>query len=471
MEPMHPRTSSRISNVTEQTGLLDSPKMGSVQSMDGPKYKSPGSSRGKRILSLDVLRGLTLFFMVFVNMASEGTYGFMHHAHWNWPPSMASNLADFCFPFFVFMVGVSLIVAMHVSNAFANRTQAFLRAFVRALKMFLLGVFVINAFDVVCGAVESGRYPGARLSGPQCFLLPLWDFANMRIPGVLQRIAIAFLTTVAIVLFVPQLRISPPRPVYGGISIVERAIYWLKRDILQWLTVFAILALYLGLLLAWDVPGCGMGHLTPQCNAAQYIDEQFWGKAHMYLRPTCLPDCPYFDPEGILGDLTAIVTCFLGVHIGRMLIDLQDFQERLRYGVFCSGLWLGLGILMHETWIPINKNLWSPSYVFFMCGSATAILLLLTWLIDERGIKTPFVPLMAMGMNSIAIYAGSETLPNLLGMFFYKDTSHNGWYLASQVIYGWAKEPVAGLLWSFVVASFWVGVGSLLYWRGIFFKI
>jgi heparan-alpha-glucosaminide N-acetyltransferase len=329
--------------------------------------------------------------------------------------------------------------------------------------MFLLGVFVINAFDVVCNALEVDAYPDATVSDPQCFTLPLWDFSTMRFPGVLQRIAFAFFVSVFILLYVPQLDIPAPRPTYNGPSLLEKAIYWFKRDLLQWLAVFLIFTIYMSLMFGWHVPDCGQGHLGPECNAAQYADIQFWGKAHMYQNATCVPDCPIFDPEGLMGDFTAVLTCFLGVHIGRMLLDTQNFKERAQYGTVVGLLWLGLGILLHETWIPINKNLWSPSFVLFMAGAATLLLILLTLIIDELEFRRPFIPLIALGMNSIAIYAGSETVPNLASMFFYKKTEHSAWWLLQRVIYSWADEPVAGFLFSFMCASLWTLVAHILY--------
>eukprot|EP00762_Andalucia_godoyi_P003170 ANDGO_01008.mRNA.1 transmembrane protein len=455
--------------------------------------QGPVSSSRIRYESIDILRGIDLWIMIFVNMASDGTYGFMHHSHWN-----GLTLADFCFPIFVFLVGMSTLISTnsqlnHPDPAKRVSRHVILgRSVVRALKMALLGVLVINPFNAVCGFVYYNQ--PSTLSGWSCdlYTLPLWDVVHMRLPGVLQRIAAAYFITTIIILYVPKIGGSnknAPAIAQEGFSINRRegdAQTDSASDefsgglfvpyLLQWAVVGSIVSVYLILLfkLPLHSPSCHSGSLTPECNAARSVDIAVFGRDRMYQWPTCLPDCDIFDPEGILGTLTAVLSCYLGVHAARILIGTKNNHKKQ------FNLYVGFVLLMAATalslhftdTIPVNKNLWSISYVATMAGTAVGFLWILIVIVDVlHAGRVVFAPFKWMGMNSIALYVGSETLPNLASMVFANTPDKNAWWGAQQLIYSWADEPVAGLLFSAVVSCFWLGVAGLLYWRRVFFKL
>jgi heparan-alpha-glucosaminide N-acetyltransferase len=389
----------------------------------------------------------------------------------------------------VFIVGISTAISTQLQRAQGHSNWAITqKAIWRSFKMAALGILVINPFGAVCDAT-------------QCYVLPLWDISSMRLPGVLQRIAMAYLITTLIVLYVPVRRSA--LSIFYGWAGAFHAIY--GSYIFQWLVALVFPVIYIILTWGWDVPDCGRGHLSPTCNAAQYMDIQVFTEAHMYQGATCIPDCKIFDPEGIMGTLSAVLTCYMGVHIAHILQSTSNDEdeaavassqltankglaigvapnkhnqwlvaqvsEKTTHMLGAAVVWAAIGITLHFTCEPINKNLWSLSYVFVMAATGTAVLWLFLMAVDAYGFKKVFSGFKWMGMNSIAIYVGSETLPNLLSMVYKGTTDKNFWWYGQQVIYSWCDEPVAGLLWSWLVALFWMGVGGILYWRRIFFKL
>jgi len=222
-----------------------------------------------------------------------------------------------------------------------------------------------------------------------------------------------------------------------------------------------------------DVPGCGKGYVGPggksgagrhkNCTggANGYIDEVILGKSHLYGWPTCktMYNTGAFDPEGILGCLTSIFLCFLGLQAGRTLVYYKNpvaiVGRWLTWGVITGGL----GLLLckaqkNDGWIPLNKNLWSLSFVLLMAGMAFILLSLFYILIDRKKYwnGSPFI---YVGMNSIVIYMGHE----ILGSFF-----------------PFSYDPIAnshaGLLFTNLIgASCWAIIAYYLFLKKIFISI
>jgi predicted acyltransferase len=294
-----------------------------------------------RLMSLDVFRGLTIAAMILVN--DPGDWGHIYwpleHAEWNgWTPT------DLVFPFFLFIVGVSMVLSFDARRARgASESRLLLHALKRSAIIFALGLF-LNGY-------------------------PHFDPHAIRIPGVLQRIAMVYLISSVIVLYLGRkARIAVAAALLLG--------YWVVMKIVP-------------------VPGFGAGVLTPDGNLAAYIDRGLMYN-HLYVAHR-------YDPEGVLSTLPSIVTCLLGVFTGEWFRGKKPWQ-------IVRGLLIGaaIGVVLGKfwgIWFPINKNLWTSSYVLFAGGMALALLALCYWTVDVRGWQLWSRPFLWYGLNPLAIYA------------------------------------------------------------------
>ena len=328
---------------------------------DAMTNPSPAPAPIQRLLSLDVLRGITIAFMIMVNNnGGPGSWGFMNHAQWN-----GLTPTDLIFPTFVFVVGASIAYAFDARLARgATRAQLACHTLQRAAILFLLGV-VVNGF-------------------------PFFELANLRIYGVLQRIALCYL-------------------------LVGLFYLWDKR---VWTKVAALVAALVGywILLRWvPVPGAGMpGQEIPfmdqSLNLVSWIDRHLMPH-HLYLEA---PAYNLRDPEGLLSTLPAFGTTLLGLLTGLWL--------RTRKPLAAKALGLAAGALaclatgyLWSIWFPLNKNLWTSSYVLVAAGWSLAVLALAFWAADVHGWRKRWTwPWLVLGSNAIAAYMFSELVPSAL---------------------------------------------------------
>jgi len=310
------------------------------------------TSTAGRLVSLDAFRGAVMAFMILVNTPGDGnhTYWPLEHAQWH-----GWTPTDVVFPSFLWIVGVAMTLSLGRRLARGDsRAVLFRQAARRAGILFALGVLV--------------------------YVYPAFDISTQRILGVLQRIAICYLAATAIYL-TTQLR----GQIVWIVSLM--AVYWL-------------------LMAFFPVPGYGPGRLDVEGNFAHYVDRIALG-AHNYLQTKT------WDPEGIVSTLPAIATCLLGLLAGHILGLRRSLGDR------CLRL-LGLGVillaggLICNTWLPINKKLWTDSFTLFMAGLDFVLFAGFLWLIDGLGWRRAAKPLVVMGMNAIAVYLASEFLDEAL---------------------------------------------------------
>ncbi len=321
-----------------------------------------GSSK-QRLLSLDAFRGATIAGMILVN--NPGTwnaiYPQLRHAAWHgW------TFTDFIFPFFLWIVGVAMTLsfARRVEEG-ADKTHLLLHVFRRALIIFGLGLF-LNGFPF--GLVSTHNFS--------------WD--TIRIPGVLQRIAICYL--IASIIFM-----------YTGI---KGQIGWVIGLLLSyWLMVTLI-----------PVPGFGAGILEPNGNLCWYVDSQLLAGHTWRGAPV-----PGFDPEGILSTIPAIATTLLGVLTGHWLRSDRSQGDKTDWMFVSGNFLLLLGVIM-DMWLPINKNLWTSSYTIFMAGWANVCLAMFYWLIDVKGYKKWATPFVIYGMNAITVFVLSGLVARTMSL-------------------------------------------------------
>lgn len=314
-----------------------------------------------RLLSLDVFRGLTVAAMILVNNPGSWAhiYAPLRHAEWH-----GCTPTDLIFPFFLFIVGVSISFALGSKKDHVKHSRLILTAFKRALILFGLGLF-LSLF-------------------PQVFTEPLEAFKTVRIPGVLQRIAIVFF--ISAVVFIKTSQKTQLR-IMAGILIG----YWLLMTFVP-------------------VPGVGYANLEKETNLGAWLDRTLLTEAHLWR------SAKTWDPEGILSTLPAIATGLFGVLIGSWL-RRKDRQDAVKISwMFSMGVLAVVLGLIWDLFFPINKALWTSSFVLYAGGLATIGLALFYWLIDVQGYKKGTKPFVVYGVNAITVFFLSGLIPRLLSM-------------------------------------------------------
>ena len=308
-----------------------------------------------RLRSLDFFRGLTVAGMILVNNPGDwdNIYAPLEHSKWN-----GCTPTDLVFPFFLFIVGVSIVYAMATKKTDpANHRAIILKAARRSLTIYALSL-ILN-------------------------LIPKFDFQHLRFLGVLPRIAIVFF--ICTVIFIKTSRKT------------QVWIFWI------------ILIAYYFIMNFIPVPGVGPSNLEPSTNLGAWLDNLLLTPNHMWSGSKT------FDPEGILSTLPAISTCLLGVMTGTWLRRKDRSPENKVAWLFSVAVLLVIGGLIWDGFFPMNKALWTSSFVLFTGGLAMAALTLSFWLIDVNGRKKFTEPFVAFGSNAITIYFVSGYVPELIG--------------------------------------------------------
>ena len=385
----------------------------------------PLSDARRRLVSLDVLRGATIAGMILVNNPGAGPpfiYPALMHAPWNgW------TFADSIFPCFLFVSGASMALALtRYLDGERPRSAAYTRIARRVVLLFLLGL-IVNAF-------------------------PRFDLAHLRIWGVLQRISVAYLLAALVVL---NTRIRTQ----VGVAAALLLGYWA--------------------LLSWArVPGVGAGILTPTGNFAGYVDRSTVGLAHMYHRGLF-----GYDPEGLLGVLPSVVSVLIGYWAGtwvRMWGAGRTSRARQlgTTGLLAAGtLCLALGRVWQVDF-PLNKRLWTSSYVLFMAGWCLLALALCRVAFDggrPRPVRWLARPFEVLGANAIVVYVGSELTNGALSNTYHRLA--NGRVLAwSEWIWERELRPWAGALhgsalYAVAILALWWVIAAVLYRRHWFVRV
>ena len=371
------------------------------------------TSLSGRMLSLDVFRGITIAGMILVN--NPGTWNSIYwpleHAEWDgWTPT------DLIFPFFLFIVGISITLAFarRVETGTEERALT-LKVVKRAAIIFGLGLF-LNGF-------------------------PYFHLTEIRIAGVLQRISICYL--------------------------IASLIFLKTRWRTQAITVAALLLLYWVLMTVVPVFIFGASDLSKEGNLAAHVDRWLLGK-HIWKGGVV------YDPEGLLSTIPAIATTLCGVLTGHWLRSRRTQFEKVG-GLFLIGACaITVGWIWHF-WFPINKSLWTSSYVVFTAGMALQLLAICYWLVDIKGYKAWARPFLIFGVNALALFVFSGLLARLMGLV--KIPRGDGSSLALQpYIYktlfaSWAAPLDASLLYAIVYIFFWLLLMWLLYRKNIFIKV
>lgn len=366
-----------------------------------------------RLASLDVFRGLTIAGMVLVN--NPGSWNHIYwplaHAEWDgWTPT------DLIFPFFLFIVGVAIPLSLgpRVEKG-GDRRGLYLKIGKRTLIIFALGLFLAG--------------------------FPYFNLSGIRIPGVLQRIAVCYLFASIIFL---QTRVRTQIV----ITVALLVIYWL-------------------LMTRVPAPGFTVGDLSKDGSLASYVDRAIFG-THIWKQGRV------YDPEGLLSTIPAIATTLLGVLTGHWLRAKKSPYEKVA-GMFAAGLCCMLIGWAWHPFFPINKSLWTSSYVLFAGGLGLQLFALCSWLIDIKKYRRWATPFVIFGVNAIALFVGSGLMGRLMGLIMVPGpdgakVALKTW-IYNNLFLSWAAPINASLAFAIAFILLWLGLMWLLYRRKILIKI
>ena len=369
-----------------------------------------------RLVSLDVLRGITMAAMVIVNNPGDwgNVYAPLLHAEWNgWTPT------DLIFPFFLFIVGVSITLSRK-STSWGSIVR-------RSAIIFALGLFLAG--------------------------YPRFDVSTWRIPGVLARIAVCYLFAASAY----KLIVTP-----SGRSTSSD---WFRPAVILTTLALSLCVVYWLVMTFVPAPGGVAGDLSPEGNVGAWLDRPLMS-GHLWK--------PRWDPEGLLSTVPAIGTALLGIVAG-LWIGSPETPERKATGLVIAGI---AGIAAGYLWntvFPINKNLWTSSFVLFTAGAASLLLALCYWLIDVKGLRGWTKPFVILGSNAITLYVVSGLLAETLGLIQVtgpdgRETSL-GNYLYVTLLVPIASPKNASLMYALANLAVLFALLAWMYRRRLFLRV
>ena len=356
----------------------------------------------KRLISLDVLRGLTVALMITVNNGGgKMIYSTLEHSKWN-----GMTPCDLVFPFFLFIMGISTFLSFKKSNFTWSKTTA-RKIAKRTILIFLIGL-ILNWF-------------GLLLSGKGL------DFEHLRIWGVMQRIALCYL---AVSIF--------------ALSFKHKYIP---------ITIVVLLAIYSAILIL----GNGYAY-DSNLNILSKVDINIFGYEHLYHKSPV-------DPEGLLSTIPAIAHTMIGFYCGKLMASARDTEDKVMKFMIAGGILVIIGYLV-SFGLPLNKRIWSPSYVCMTCGLAAICQGLLMYYIDIKGIaKEKLNMALIFGTNPLFLYVVSELVGIIFGATGLKIGIYNG--ISTVVINPYMASLVYAILFMLLNAL----MGYPLWKKHIFIKL
>lgn len=376
-----------------------------------------------RLASLDVFRGITIAAMILVNIAgvADQVYPYLVHADWN-----GCTPTDLIFPFFLFIIGVAMSFSLAkytdlLSNLSLNNKDwrgLYWRIIYRSVFLFSLGLLLNGFWN--------------------------YDWHTIRIMGVLQRISLSYFVAALIILKLPTKA--------------------------QYLIAFSLLIIYWLLMSFISVPDYGVGNLTRDGNLGAYLDRLIIGTAHLYKGDQFNS---LGDPEGLFSTIPAVVNVLLGYFTGEWLR-----KKPVKSGTSISLVLAGLSCLVigqvWDFWFPINKKLWTSSYVVFTTGWALLLLASCYELIEVRGLRRWGKPFEIMGLNAIFIFITSVLMIKILvktHIGIGEKAPNTYTWIYEHFFASWAGAMNGSLLFAIVTLLFWWLVVYIMYRKRWFVKI
>ena len=387
------------------------------------------AARSERLLSLDVLRGLTMAAMVLVNDPGSGTiYTQLDHAEWN-----GATFTDMIFPCFLVMVGVSMTLSFSSRlGRGATHGSLALHALRRGGLIVLIGVLLNLVFE--------------------------WDFAHLRFPGVLQRIGVCYTIAALLYLAVPGSDAGRGRR---------------RREVVLAVVAAVCLGVYWALLKLYPTPGFGPGHLDTYMSLPAAVDRAVFGTRHVWRFATTPGLGPTYDPEGLLSTMSALTNVLFGILAGEQL--RSGAPRRRQCGVLAtmgSVLWIaGLAL---SYWLPLNKKLWTSSFALFTSGISILCLAGFLYLVDIRGLRRGWSFLLVFGTNAILAYVLSDVLAWVFGRVRFQVGGRRlnlHALLFRDLFASWLPPKMASLGFALLFVLMVAGLVYPLYRRRIFLRV
>ncbi|MFV0536072.1 MAG: acyltransferase family protein [Dysgonomonas sp.] len=382
-----------------------------------------------RLLSLDILRGITIAGMIMVNNPGSwnSVYAPLGHAPWH-----GLTPTDLVFPFFMFIMGISTYISLRKFNFDFDKATLF-KIIKRTVVIFLIG---LGLGWLSLSIRTYSTLSGEGLAFFDRFIKSVSNFENVRILGVMQRLALT----------------------YGITAIIAILI---KHKYIPYIIVATLIGYFLLLLF-------GNGFELSEQNIISVFDRTILGENHMYTDSGVK-----LDPEGLLSTIPAICHVLIGFCCGGLLLNTKDNYEKINR-LFILGAILTFSGFLLSYGCPINKKIWSPTFVLATCGLASTLLALLIWIIDIKGHKKWSVFFESFGVNPLFIYVAAGVLSILLGGIL---IPYDGATISIKVfIYKVCLQPYLGdYFGSFIFALLFVAlnwvIGNILYKKKIYIKI
>ena len=387
-----------------------------------------------RLISLDALRGAIVAGMILVT--DPGTYSAVYwpllHATWD-----GVTPTDMIFPAFLVIVGVATTLS------FASRLERG-----ASQKRLMIHVLRRSGILLLLGLLMNG--------------FPDYDWHTIRIPGVLQRIALCYLAGSLLYLIV------------SNIFDNKEGVQAVRRSSMIGAVLLAILALYWALLKLYPVPGFGPGRLDSLGNLGAYIDRSVFGVRHMWAWGLTPGYGVTFDPEGLLSTLPALATLLIGVLAGEWIRTSYSPRRKVAVLVF-SGIGLAVAGLMLSRWLPLNKKIWTSTFAIFSAGVALLAFSLFHWILDVRHWRAWAAPTLVLGTNAIFAFVVSgiiTTLTDRIPMTIGHAASVSLHQWAYQEVFAtWLKPVHASLAYAIAIVILNIVIVYPLYSKRIFLRV
>lgn len=321
------------------------------------------NSSKKRILALDVMRGMTIAGMILVNNpGGDSVYTPLEHAEW-----IGLTPTDLVFPFFMFIMGITTYISLRKYN-FEFSGKAGWKILKRAALIWIIGLGIAWLMTFFRGMLSPDN---ASLSFGQRLLVSSNTFDHLRILGVLPRLGIC----------------------YGLASLIALTV---KHKYIPWLIAVLFIGYFIVLI-------NGDGYMHDATNILAKIDNAIMGSNHTYKW-----DTP--DPEGLLSTIPALGHVLIGFCIGRLMMSVKDLNDKIER-LFIAGVLLTFSGLLLSYGCPLSKKLWTPTFALTTCGFASSLLAILTWCIDKKGYVNSLTRFFeAFGVNPLFLYVLADIL-------------------------------------------------------------
>ncbi len=384
------------------------------------------SQQNSRLLSLDILRGITIAGMIMVNNPGSWSYAYapLRHAHWH-----GLTPTDLVFPFFMFIMGVSTFMSLRKFN-FEPSKAAIGKIIRRTILIFVIGL-ALGWFGQLTRGLATGESFGVAAT----------HFDTLRILGVLQRLALA----------------------YGFAALIAVLV---NNKLLAWVIGILLVGYYL-------ILRFGNGFDMSEENIIAVIDKTLWGTGHMYKDTTPEGVRIALDPEGLLSTIPSIAHVLIGFLFGKLIVAHRDNHTRVEK-ILIWGTILAFSGLLLQYGCPINKKIWSSTFVLVTTGFAAQLLGLLIWIIDIHQKEKWSRFFHAFGVNPLIVYVFAGVLANLVSNIRF---SYRGEFASLKsftyevLLRPWAGDYFGSLLYALLFITVCWLFGYILYKKNIYIKL